>query len=151
VTRILTLLTQGWCLKQQTIGSGVGSVTVTSAFSSTYDNYLIVLSDTVGSTSTSLVCQLGSVTTGYRYSFLYTTYTNTPAAVGTSTATNLHIAGQLQLQVEQPILLCKILFSVKTRFFKVQQQTHLFQATLLECLPLPILLLLLQLLLELEL
>jgi hypothetical protein len=82
-------------VKQQTIGSGVGSVTVTSAFSSTYDNYLIVLSDTVGSTSTSLVCQLGSVTTGYRYSFLYTTYTNTPAAVGTSTATAFAYCGSI--------------------------------------------------------
>ena len=82
-------------VKQQTIGSGVGSVTVTSAFSSTYDNYLIILSDTVGSASTSLVCQLGSVTTGYRYSFLYTTYTSTAAAVGTSTAAAFEYCGSI--------------------------------------------------------
>jgi hypothetical protein len=32
-----------WLVKTQTIGTGVSSVTVTSAFSSTYDNYLITV------------------------------------------------------------------------------------------------------------
>jgi hypothetical protein len=82
-------------VKSQTIGSGVGSVTVTSAFSSTYDNYLIVMSDTVGSTNTALTCQLGSVTTGYRYSFLYTTYTSSPLAVGTSAAAAFEYCGAI--------------------------------------------------------
>lgn len=52
-------------VKSQTIGSGVTSVQVTSAFSSTYDNYKITV---IGGTSGSLgnmTLQLGSTTTGY--------------------------------------------------------------------------------------
>jgi hypothetical protein len=82
-------------VKQQTIGSGVATVVVADAFSSTYDNYLIILSNTVGSTSTSLTCQLGSVITGYRYSFLYTTYTSSPLAVGTSAAAAFEYCGAI--------------------------------------------------------
>ena len=80
-------------VKQQTIGSGVSSVAVSDAFSATYDNYLITVSDTVGTLSTSLLCQLGSVTSGYRYSFIYSTYTSTPLAVGTSTAASFEYIG----------------------------------------------------------
>ena len=39
-----------WLLKTQTIGSGVGSVSVTSVFSSSYDNYRVVF--TVNSMNT---------------------------------------------------------------------------------------------------
>ena len=51
-------------VKSQTIGSGVSSVTVSDAFSATYDNYLIILS-TTGSTGTSYGIRLGASTTGY--------------------------------------------------------------------------------------
>jgi len=49
------------------IGSGVGTVTVSSAFSSTYDNYLIVISGGVASNNLNLTLQLGSTTSGYYY------------------------------------------------------------------------------------
>jgi len=52
-------------IKTQTIGTAVSSVTVTDAFSSTYDNYLISINGGVASTNNSLSLQLGAVTTGY--------------------------------------------------------------------------------------
>ena len=48
-----------------TIGTTVSSVAVTGAFSATYDNYRIVISGGVASTSTELKLQLGATTTGY--------------------------------------------------------------------------------------
>ena len=54
----------------QTVGTGVSSVTVTGAFNSAYDNYRIIYSGGVGSTTQDLRIQLGSATTNY-YSFLF--------------------------------------------------------------------------------
>lgn len=52
-----------------TIGTGVSSVTVSSAFSSTYDNYKIIVSGGVGSaTAENIFLRMGSTTTGYRNS-----------------------------------------------------------------------------------
>ena len=48
-----------------TIGSAVASVTVSSAFSSTYDNYKILISGGAGSTDHSLNLTLGATATGY--------------------------------------------------------------------------------------
>jgi len=48
-----------------TIGTTVASVTVSSAFSSTYDNYQITISGGIASTTVNLSLQLGSTTTGY--------------------------------------------------------------------------------------
>lgn len=58
-----------WLVKTQTVGSAVSSVTVTGAFSSTFDNYLITLSGGTCSSDTTINLQLGSSTTGY-YGFL---------------------------------------------------------------------------------
>lgn len=49
----------------QTIGSAVGSVTVSNVFSATYDAYKIVVSGGVGSADDKLGLQLGASTTGY--------------------------------------------------------------------------------------
>jgi hypothetical protein len=59
-----------------TIGTAVSSVTVSSAFSSTYENYLITVNGGVASTSITLGLQLGSTTTGYYSSGNYVTYTS---------------------------------------------------------------------------
>ena len=48
-----------------TIGSGVASVTVSSAFSSTYDTYKITINGGVASGATNLKFHLGSTTAGY--------------------------------------------------------------------------------------
>ena len=64
-------------IKSQTIGSAVSSVTVTDAFSSTYDNYMVTISGGSGSVSGGLKFQLGSTTTGYYSWLLYGSYTGT--------------------------------------------------------------------------
>ncbi len=52
-------------IKSETIGSGVSSVTVSSAFSATYENYLVTIQINSASDSTSNSIQLGSTATGY--------------------------------------------------------------------------------------
>ena len=64
-------------VKAQTIGTAVSSVTVTGAFSSTYDNYMVTISGGSGSVSGGLKLQLGSTTTGYYSWLLYGSYTGT--------------------------------------------------------------------------
>jgi len=48
-----------------TIGSAVSSVTVSDAFSATYDNYMINVSGGVASTAQNVALQLGATTAGY--------------------------------------------------------------------------------------
>jgi len=58
-----------------TIGTTVSSVTVSNAFSSTYDNYKITVTGGVTSAAfANIGLQLGATTTGYYYSFTGTTY-----------------------------------------------------------------------------
>lgn len=71
-----------WLVKTQTVGSGVSSVTVTSAFSADYDNYLITVAGGTSSGNTTLSFRCGTQASGYRYSYLYTSYTSSPQAVG---------------------------------------------------------------------
>jgi hypothetical protein len=85
-----------------TIGSAVSSVTVSSAFSSTYDNYLITVSGGVASSNVGLSLVLGSTATGYYRASFYNTYTSATVSgdvqanttewtiVGLGTANNLN-------------------------------------------------------------
>jgi len=52
-------------VKSQTIGSAVSSVSVTNAFSATYDNYRILVSGGTSSTANWLGLQIGNATSGY--------------------------------------------------------------------------------------
>jgi hypothetical protein len=80
-------------VKTQTIGSGVSSVAVTSAFSSTYDNYLITVSGGVGSALAFLQLQLGSQTSGYYGGAIKVNYNNTVTGVGDNNATQMSYVG----------------------------------------------------------
>ena len=65
-------------IKSQTIGSAVSSVTVTGAFSATYDNYLITINGGNGSSDgIGGLLTLGSTTTGYYVSGQYMNYSST--------------------------------------------------------------------------
>ena len=64
----LTLITA------QTIGTTVASVTVSNVFSSTYDNYKIIVSGGVGSTNLELNMTLGATATGYYRFVVYGAY-----------------------------------------------------------------------------
>jgi hypothetical protein len=80
-------------VKTQTIGSGVSSVAVTSAFSSTYDNYLITVSGGVGSALAFLQLQLGSQTSGYYGGAIKVNFNNTVTGVGDNGATQMSYVG----------------------------------------------------------
>ena len=58
-------------ISSTTIGTTVTSVTVSSAFSATYENYLITINGGVASESNTLDLQLGSTTTGYYWFGIY--------------------------------------------------------------------------------
>jgi hypothetical protein len=76
-------------IKSQTIGSAVSSVTVTGAFSSTYDNYLIIVSGGSGSITSNTQLTLGSTTTGYYLAGYYMTYSSaTMTGFNTSNGSN---------------------------------------------------------------
>ena len=71
-----------------TIGTTVSSVTVTGAFSSTYDNYLVTVSGGIGSTSSAMRLTLGATATGYYLFGVYNTYTAaTLGAINSSNGT----------------------------------------------------------------
>jgi len=69
-------------VKKQTIGTGVSSVNVTSAFSATYDNYKIIISSGVANTTGFLSLQLGSTTTAYYGGYTGVIYGNGAANLG---------------------------------------------------------------------
>lgn len=81
-------------VKTQTVGSGVSSVTVTDAFSATFENYLITLAGGSSTVSGRLMLQLGSTTSAYYGSFIYAlTGGGSPAQVNDNNAAEFtHIA-----------------------------------------------------------
>lgn len=64
-------------VKTQTIGSTVGSVTVTGAFSADYDNYRIIVSGGVGSANANIAMILGATVANYAYNNIYMEYNAT--------------------------------------------------------------------------
>ena len=80
-------------IKSQTIANGVASVTVSSAFSSDYDNYQIVLSGGSAAASTNIAMTFGAKVTNYKSQLIYAAWNNTTAALGSTVATSLVYAG----------------------------------------------------------
>ena len=79
----LTLITS------QTIGTAVASVTVTGAFSATYDNYFITIAGGSSSVNTNGNLTLGATTTGYYMTGTYFgSYNNTPNAFAINNGAN---------------------------------------------------------------
>jgi hypothetical protein len=94
VTAMSASLAPGLVLvKTQAIGSGVTSVTVTDAFSSTYDNYSITVSGGVGTGSEYLYVQLGSATSNYRFSYVYGNLGSTVNTAGTVAGSSFQYVG----------------------------------------------------------
>jgi hypothetical protein len=69
-----------WLVKTATIGSSVASISVSSAFSSDFDNYKIVISGGVASTDLGIQLQMGSTATGYYATYIYSAYSGTTVA-----------------------------------------------------------------------
>jgi hypothetical protein len=80
-------------VKSQTIGSAVSSVTVSDAFSTTYDNYLIKITGGTCSVALNLQFRLGATVSGYKWQLLYGSYNNTVTAEGTSSGTEIKYCG----------------------------------------------------------
>lgn len=72
-------------ISSTTIGSGVSTVAVSSVFSSTYDNYKIIVSGGVASSNPNLDLVLGSTTSGYYY---FNVKTNSYSTIAASTSSN---------------------------------------------------------------
>jgi len=64
-------------ISSTTIGTAVSTVTISSAFSSTYDNYKIIISGGVASATSDFRLQLGSTTAGYYSAALILRYSGT--------------------------------------------------------------------------
>ena len=98
-------------IKAQTIGTAVSSVAVTSAFSTTYDAYKIVITGGVASTAGSLQLQLGSTTTGYYYGYSGATFVGVADNGGAQNAANFTNCGRgstntldLTVELQNPFL-----------------------------------------------
>jgi hypothetical protein len=63
-------------VKKQTIGTAVSSVTVTDAFSATYENYKIIINGGTPSTAAFARLTLGSTATGYYSGYNGNSFTN---------------------------------------------------------------------------
>jgi hypothetical protein len=78
-----------WLVKSQAIGTTVSSVTVTGAFSSDFDNYLITVSGgTSSANADNLGLQMGSTTTGYRGSVITVSTANAVSGAYTNNTEN---------------------------------------------------------------
>ena len=82
-------------IKAQTIGSAVASVTVSDAFSATYDNYLItVTGGSAASDSADIVIKFGAATSDYKFVGIYMkTTSSTVNSFATNSAGNITVGG----------------------------------------------------------
>lgn len=95
-----------------TIGNAVSYVTVSGAFSATYDAYRIVVTGGASSVTSVIGLTFGSAATNYYYSFLYSSFTTTPLADGAGPTARFTYAGQMhatgglaaQIEVVNPYL-----------------------------------------------
>lgn len=101
-------------VKKQTIGTGVASVAVTSAFSATYQNYIIKVSGGANSALGHFKMVFDSITTGYYAAFPYTTYAGASAFTPTNNGANFQYMGiaatnglTAQIDVANPFLTCR--------------------------------------------
>ena len=78
-----------------TIGSGVSSVAVASAFSSTYDNYKIIVNGGIGNTSQAISMILTGSTASYYQILAYWAYsTGTPTVATSNNAASWQYIGE---------------------------------------------------------
>jgi hypothetical protein len=81
-------------VKSQTVGTTVSSVTVSSAFSTTYDAYQVIWSGGGQSADTSINLVLGSTVTGYYGNYTYATYSSTAvASLADNNGTKFQVVG----------------------------------------------------------
>ena len=75
-----------------TVGTGNTSVTVSSAFSSDFDNYRIVYNNGTNSANGELTLVFGSTNTGYYNTVVYGAWSNSPTALAAGSANSASFA-----------------------------------------------------------
>jgi len=96
-------------VKKQTIGTGVTTVSVTSAFSATYTNYKIIVEGGTGSGLADLNFQLTGITTGYYSQLTYGTFgsNSAPQTVSASNGSSwswVGVSGSTQKRISFELL-----------------------------------------------
>ena len=81
-------------VKSQVVGSAVASVQVTSAFSASYDNYVITYNNGTSSATDNILMIVGATVTNYYYAIIGNTWSGTASNNGSTTATSFQYAGQ---------------------------------------------------------
>jgi hypothetical protein len=110
-------------VKQQTVGSGVTSVSVTDAFSSTYDNYRVIYASGTAASAASLTFAFNGSATGYYAAVTGTSYTGAGSAIAEANNGSWSFAGivtadgnSLDLTLYQPFIALKTGMQVSGRF-----------------------------------
>jgi hypothetical protein len=106
-------------VKAQAIGTSVNSIVVSNAFSTTYDNYRVIVSGGSASGTISLAIQIGAATTGYYGGSIRVTQASVSSAEGQSNATSYEI-GRFAAASNQPSITLDILapfLTTRTSFF----------------------------------
>lgn len=80
-------------IKQQTVGNGVTSVSVTSAFSANYDNYRVIYSSGTAASAASITFALTGSATGYYAAVIGTAYTGGTNGIAESNTSLYSFAG----------------------------------------------------------
>ena len=70
-----------WLVKTQTVGTGVSTVTVTDAFSATYENYRVVYTGGTASGSMELLLTLSGITSTYMGASIFASFGGGSASV----------------------------------------------------------------------
>jgi hypothetical protein len=81
-------------VKSQVVGSAVASVQVTSAFSATYDNYIITYNNGSSSATDQMNMIVGATTSGYYYNITGTTWNATFSGNGSTTSVHWPYVGE---------------------------------------------------------
>jgi hypothetical protein len=114
----------------QTIGTTVSSIVVNNVFSATYDNYKVIISGGVGSTSDQLQIRLGAVTSGYKYSFGYQNFSGTAYNGLNSTSTDgVYYVGAYNTNTINADIDIRNPFLTKDKFIVGQTVTENFGGT----------------------
>jgi hypothetical protein len=80
-------------IKKQTIGPAVSSVTVTDAFSATYENYKIIVNGGAGSAGANMSFTLTGSTASYAYSLIYLPYGGSLSALSAASTSSFPYVG----------------------------------------------------------
>jgi hypothetical protein len=107
-----------------TVGTGASSVTVSSAFNSTYDNYVIIYTGGVNSVNCGLSVALGSATTQYYNTLIYGSYAGTGPSFATTNNNRVAWAWAGGGSPDAMFLNVTLLSPFATKFTRIMGQTY---------------------------